>query len=442
MTPADTTDVSLPSIATAFSIEGDWTLAIAAGRYRAADSVVTVAAAQRLDVPPAVVMHVVAERYASLPLLEPTNAPWRRGERLRHSRAQEVGVQGALAPDTLRLTSEPTGGTVFVEGRDYALDLDWGTVGRLEEGRMGEDQPVYAEYRCGAPTTSTVYLDRDGVLGVTAAQTTQTLPVDPVVPGGATRLATIWLPPRAPRLTAANLYVITETAAASAPCIAVSPERAERCLPRSRAKLRAGEPLRILAWGDSVTDGNYLVGGPTERWQEQLVRRLPPRVREQVELHTVAWGGRTTKAFLTEPSGSEYNFREQVLARKPDLVISEFVNDCGMSRELWLELYPRVMMEFRAIGTEWLILTPHYTRPDWMQMADQRDCDDDPRPYVAWLREFTTQHDLGLGDASRLWGRLWRQGIPYRTLLGNDINHPDARGLALYADAILPWLTV
>jgi hypothetical protein len=37
------------------------------------------------------------------------------------------------------------------------------------------------------------------------------------------------------------------------------------------------------------------------------------------------------------------------------------------------------------------------------------------------------------------WGRLWRQGIPYRTLLLNGINHPDIRGMQLFADSLM-WL--
>jgi hypothetical protein len=40
-------------------------------------------------------------------------------------------------------------------------------------------------------------------------------------------------------------------------------------------------------------------------------------------------------------------------------------------------------------------------------------------------------------DASKRWGRLWRQGIPYSTLFLNAINHPDARGMKLFADRLM-----
>jgi hypothetical protein len=67
----------------------------------------------------------------------------------------------------------------------------------------------------------------------------------------------------------------------------------------------------------------------------------------------------------------------------------------------------------------------------------ERGVDDDPRPYVAGLRQFTAVNQVALADASRRYGRLWRQGILYSTLMLNSINHPDARGMAIFADALM-----
>ena len=72
-----------------------------------------------------------------------------------------------------------------------------------------------------------------------------------------------------------------------------------------------------------------------------------------------------------------------------------------------------------------------------MGLTREREVDDDPRPYVAGLREFAARNGVALADASRRYGRLWRQGIPYSTLLLNSVNHPDARGMKLFADALM-----
>ena len=72
-----------------------------------------------------------------------------------------------------------------------------------------------------------------------------------------------------------------------------------------------------------------------------------------------------------------------------------------------------------------------------MGLAREREIDHDPRPYVRGLRLFAENNRVALADASLLWGRLWRQGVPYSTLLVNAINHPDERGMALFADALM-----
>ena len=44
---------------------------------------------------------------------------------------------------------------------------------------------------------------------------------------------------------------------------------------------------------------------------------------------------------------------------------------------------------------------------------------------------------VNLADASLRYGRLWRQGIPYNTMMKNNINHPDARGMRIFADSLI-----
>ena len=41
------------------------------------------------------------------------------------------------------------------------------------------------------------------------------------------------------------------------------------------------------------------------------------------------------------------------------------------------------------------------------------------------------------GDPRVRYGRLWRQGIPYMTLMENNINHPNDDGHRLFADALM-----
>ena len=72
-----------------------------------------------------------------------------------------------------------------------------------------------------------------------------------------------------------------------------------------------------------------------------------------------------------------------------------------------------------------------------MGLTRERDIDNDPRPYVAGLRQFSAKHNVALADAALRYGRLWRQGIPHTSVMMNSINHPDARGMKLFADALM-----
>lgn len=214
-----------------------------------------------------------------------------------------------------------------------------------------------------------------------------------------------------------------------------SPTAAEKLTPNAITKLRQGLPIKIMAWGDSVTEGSYLKQG---RWQDQFAARLQSRFPQaKIELITEAWGGRNTSSYLEEPPGSKHNYNETVLAQKPDLIISEFVNDAGFNPEQVEERYSKLLSDFQSIHAEWIILTPHYVRPDWMGLEKMRDCDEDPRPYVKGLRQFAAKHNVALADASLRFGHLWREGIPYNALMVNSINHPNEQGMKLFADALM-----
>jgi hypothetical protein len=254
------------------------------------------------------------------------------------------------------------------------------------------------------------------------------MPEPPALAPGETRLANVFISGRLDALTEDNLFPILETVYPEP--AQTGPSVTERLLPKSLSKLQSEEPLRILAWGDSVTT--------FDRYQTMFVERLTARYpHAKIELVTEAWGGRNTGSYLSEPPGSEHNYQEKVLDRKPDLIVSEFVNDSGLSVAQVEERYGKILADFRKIGAEWIILTPHYIRPSWMGLPSQRNIDDDPRAYVKGARLFAQKNQVAVAEGSLRYGRLWRQGIPYITLMENNINHPNVYGHTLFADSLM-----
>ena len=414
----------------------DWVIRIPPGDWQVGRRAVHLSQGTSLQVPPPSVYTAVLEAYETLPVFEPEAAGWLKGAHLRGVSTQETTARFSLDPKSVAVFADPSGYNRLQAGVDYAFDPEWGTIGRLESGCLRADQPVYACYRCGLGRLDGIFLRADDRMIYRQGQPHIAAPQIPSPQGGEILLASVWLSPRLERLTLANLLpILEENYPHEQPYTA---EEIRRLLPKTIDHLVNGGDLRILAWGDSVTDGSYLPDPSTQRWQEQFVHRLRQSFpTAYIELKTLGWGGRNTQNFLDEPPGSPYNYREQVLGSGADLVISEFVNDAGLSPAGVEQQYGAFLDDFRQAGMEWIILTPHYVRPDWMDLDREKEIDDDPRPYVAGLRAFAARHGVALADASKRWGRLWRQGIPYTTLLSNAINHPDPRGMKLFADALM-----
>ena len=62
--------------------------------------------------------------------------------------------------------------------------------------------------------------------------------------------------------------------------------------------------------------------------------------------------------------------------------------------------------EFESRGIELVILTPHFTHPDLMGSQDLRMTDE--RPFVLFLRDFATENQIALADASARWEFMWQ----------------------------------
>jgi len=402
-------------------ITGDWTIQVTDG-----------GAAASFDLEKPAVVDVVNEKYDTLALYNPNGPEWHRATVLNGTQAQECSIQGALLPETVIVRLTPDG-EPLVNGTDYQLDGPNGNVGRLEGGNIPADAPVYITYSYIPMRIDSIFRNADGTLSLAAGTPHVANPEIPALGEGQSRVVNIYFNagPTA-KLTEDQIFPILDDGALDIPAEAA----AEKLLPKIWAKLQSGEPVKILAWGDSVTACGYIPDN--ERWQVQFVDRLKERFpTANIELVTEAWGGRNSDTYFAQPAGAEHNYQEKVLDVHPDLIVSEFVNDAGFDAAKVEQNYGRMRDDFAQIGAEWIILAPHYVRPAWMGLSSQRNIDNDPRPYVVAIRDFAARNNIALADGSALYGQLWRRGIPYITLMKNNINHPNGFGMSLFVDALM-----
>lgn len=366
------------------------------------------------------------ETYEELPEFYENAPGWKRGRRLNPLLACECTRTGALVPGSVQVK---TASGPMTGGKDFRVDDFWGCVGRIVGSGICQWQPVKMRCSYYPSRVDSVILNGMGKLMVLQGQEGMATPPMPRIPAGAKHLANIFFSGKFSGLHDSMIYPVKSGRTVfSTP--AVIPQRA-------LAKLRSGRRLRILAWGDSVTECVYM--SHSNQWQEQFVSRLRKLYPQaEIELLTAGWGGSRMSSWYQEPEESCHHFGHMVLDRKADLVISEFVNDAALTADQWWRNFNRAKCEFDRRGMEWIILTPHYVRMDWMGVDSMKNCENDPRPYVHFIRDFAAKERIPLADASRLWGQLSSHGIPYEILLSNGVNHPNRLGMSLFADALMP----
>lgn len=354
-----------------------------------------------------------------------------KGARLTRLIADECTVSGSLVPGTFRLKPQPGPSMPFEPGEDYLLDEEWGTFGRVADGKVAPASVVYADYDYTPSRWDTLAVTPDGRCRVVRGTEGMGRLFPPALRDGEIAFGSIYLPRPAARLTPEHLYLITLNATP------VGPPVAERLLPRTLRALRDGIPLKVLAFGDSVTAGGYPSLSPNGGWQYQFVAKLKQRFPSaRIELITTAQGGANSAVFTDTVVDGRSRFEREVVDKRADLVVIEFVNDAGLDQAGVDRQYGRMVEALQQAGAEVILTTPHLVRPDWMRQPNAR-FQADPRPYTAALKAFGAARGVAVADAAAGWVALQKRGIPYMALLGNNINHPDDRGMEVLADTLL-----
>lgn len=375
---------------------------------------------------------VVDEKYRNIPLANERDTWWNMGVVLSGVAAYECSCPGALCANTVQVRL--LNGRILTPGKDYKLDAEWGRIGRFEGGAVDEATSVRVSYRYIPMRIDTIFQNASGEMRYAVGTGRSYCPPIPEPLPGEIPLVNIYTDSKSDRLRDENIFPVIEAELPS-----FLDPKMPGYISKTLEKLQNGGKVCILAWGDSVTECKYMP--PRNQWQQILVRKLAKAFpKAEIELISNGWSGRMSRDFFEAPSGDIHNFQEKVADVAADLVISEFVNDSGMTDPVCREIYNKALAAFCARGTEWIIITPHYPRPDWLGFTAQKgkNLEKDPRDYVKFLRKFASANNIALADAARLYGHLQYCGIPYNTLMTNTVNHPDRRGMDLFVKALLP----
>ncbi len=344
-----------------------------------------------------------------------------------------IGAYQGLRPQSIKLKSAD-GSVPYARGLDFDTDPTWGTIWRTPTSSMAEGATSLLTYTYNQCRIDSIVIDGQGVAQVIEGKPGVWEVMPPATPQAHTLIARVWWHGDAQKLTDEQIYNVTAT---KMPVQKGNP-LAATYTPKVLAKLQNGGTVNITFWGDSVTDGGTATEGMG--FQHQFIRMLKKAFpKANINYVTNAWGGRTTHAFLSEPSGSAYNFKEQILAKKPDLVVSEFVNDTGLPMDLVEKEYAQLQQDFAANGIEWLIMTPHFTTFEVMGGQGWR-ITKEARLQVLFVRKFA-KPGVGVADAAARYEHFDCEGVPFASFMVNSINHPNNWGHTVFAEVLLNYFT-
>ncbi len=200
-------------------------------------------------------------------------------------------------------------------------------------------------------------------------------------------------------------------------------------LVKTREKLTAGGPFKLIQFGDSISTGCET---STEdlRFQNRYARTLMQRFpKAQITVEMGATGGDSTVQGLDR-------IEEKVLTRKPDLVLVAFgmndhnVSPYGVPLDQFETNLTKIIDLIRSrTGADVMVLSTFPPNPDWAFGSHQME------KYAAATKHVAEAEKCAYADVNSVWMKvLQRKDEP--SLLGNDINHPNDFGHWLYLQAL------
>jgi lysophospholipase L1-like esterase len=188
-------------------------------------------------------------------------------------------------------------------------------------------------------------------------------------------------------------------------------------------KLKAGQALKIVAFGDSITAGGEASRPELifwQRWADDLQQKYPIA---RVSAVNGATGGDTTVQGLQR-------LEAKVLKEKPDLVLIAFgMNDHNVGSvpiaQFENNLKEMIARIRAATGAEVILLSTFPPNPRWKfgshHMAD----------YAAATHQVAQETGVACADIFNNWQTIAARKKP-EDLLANNINHPNDFGHSIY----------
>jgi len=346
---------------------------------------------------------------------------------LRAAPSDPVPLAGLLIPGSLRVkASKIPGAPLLKKGGDYVVDERWGAVAFVAGGSIKKGQIVYVDYKYAGKRIDTLVVSENGKLSLIRGTPAKSAPMPPAIPAGVVPVANVYVVPSA--TGSCVLEILPITTLQPLPMPAEIRETNRKALTRSLAMLKSGDAINIAFWGDSITGGSD-ASSPDKVFTNQVIAGLRKRFpTARISTFNAGVGGTNTRMRLP-------GFESEVLSKKPDLVILEFVNDMNLPTAELEANYEKIVGMTKNAGAELIMCTPHHATPVIMRVPTWQAVA--AKPYIALVKHTATRSQVGLADVAARWNGLRREGLRPDLMLVDEIIHPNDRGHTIYAEELL-----
>ena len=187
-------------------------------------------------------------------------------------------------------------------------------------------------------------------------------------------------------------------------------------------KLSKNEPLRIVAFGDSLTQGWMTRKGYVDFLHDMLVERY----HNNIEMINRGIPGNTSDDGLER-------LRRDVLDRAPDLVLLQFaLNDAymGSSPGRLKKNLKSMIVRIRLDTTAEILLL---TSSSIYNQTEDKVAD----TFYDAITSLAEEEKLPVAEVHSYWKRKISQGIDHGMLVQGDMVHPTVEGYRLMAEAVM-----
>jgi len=188
-------------------------------------------------------------------------------------------------------------------------------------------------------------------------------------------------------------------------------------------KMKAGENVTIVAFGDSLTQG-WMVRKGYINFIDEMLSLKYPESRHRIINRGIP--GDTSDAGL-------YRLGRDVLDENPDLVLIQFaLNDAymgfspGRLKKNILSMIERIKDDTSAAI---LLITS--------VMINIRDENSMAEKFYSILQEIAKEEDIPIALVHEYWKKMISDGIEHSSLVQGDQVHPTVEGYRLMAEAVM-----